>query len=290
MMHDSLVTLKESVKDFSSSRSDKTSATVVYSWGAGYSGQLGIELKRGTPKSRMSPYAVVFPDNVSICQVACGASHTACLTESGQLYTWGNGARGQLGLILGNIKTSPLPVKVDTFPPGTPIITQISCGDNHTVVVDVTGALWTWGHGSSGQLGLWGHSNQVTPQRIQVPGVAFKQAVAGASHTAALSRPGYVYTWGLAEHGQLGHGESGPGVHLVKPKMVEALKNDAITDIYCGATATAAITMDGDLLMWGFGEHFFPSKITPAPPAAGRRATQTPLSIFRSCFPILNIH
>jgi alpha-tubulin suppressor-like RCC1 family protein len=35
--------------------------------------------------------------DVVVRQVECGGLHTACVTEDGRVYTWGNGKDGELG-------------------------------------------------------------------------------------------------------------------------------------------------------------------------------------------------
>lgn len=67
----------------------------VYTWGAGYCGQLG---QRGTS---VSPLPAVVPGfverNVTVTYVTCGAYHNACLTSDGDCMTWGSNAGNCLG-------------------------------------------------------------------------------------------------------------------------------------------------------------------------------------------------
>jgi len=45
-----------------------------------------------------------------IVQVACGFHHTLCLTSDGELFAWGGGKEGALGL--GDWNNQSVPVKV----------------------------------------------------------------------------------------------------------------------------------------------------------------------------------
>lgn len=61
--------------------------TLLYSWGAGYHGQLGLNTAR--KKCRLVPTRVEFDQPVQ--QVACGGFHSSILTDDGKVYTWGDG-------------------------------------------------------------------------------------------------------------------------------------------------------------------------------------------------------
>lgn len=67
--------------------------TLLYTWGAGYHGQLGLATNR--KKCRVEPAWIDFKEPV--LQVACGGFHTAVLTDQGRMFTWGDGRMGQLG-------------------------------------------------------------------------------------------------------------------------------------------------------------------------------------------------
>ena len=86
---------------------------------------------------------------------------------------------------------------------------------------------------------------------------------AGAGHTVCLiSDAGYVtperkittlYTWGLGEDGQLGHGGD-EDLHI--PKEIDALKNVQLATVCCGANHTIAVTAEPkrELYAWGWGD------------------------------------
>ncbi|XP_019862398.1 PREDICTED: E3 ubiquitin-protein ligase MYCBP2-like, partial [Amphimedon queenslandica] len=69
------------------------------------------------------------------------------LLHSGDVYVFGNGNHGQLGQ--GNNKPCGHPVKVPLPGPAQ----QVSCGDNHTVVLLANGDVYTFGKHQEGQLG-----------------------------------------------------------------------------------------------------------------------------------------
>mmetsp|Transcript_16577 Transcript_16577/g.24937 ORF Transcript_16577/g.24937 Transcript_16577/m.24937 type:complete len:602 (+) Transcript_16577:124-1929(+) len=67
---------------------------VVYSWGYGLEGQCG----NGSTMNLRTPRKVEFPEGVDIDDVCCGPSWSFARTVNGELYTWGYGDGGWLGI------------------------------------------------------------------------------------------------------------------------------------------------------------------------------------------------
>ena len=76
------------------------------------------------------------------------------------------------------------------------------------------------------------------------------QIECGTFHTAGLTKNGEVFTWGLNENGQLGHGDN---YSRRVPTKVAGLDGLFITQISCGNYHTAALTVKGELLTWCVG-------------------------------------
>jgi hypothetical protein len=94
-------------------------------------------------------------------------------------------------------------------------VTSIACGDRHTIAASEGGAVWVWGSGDAGQLGL----GRDGPQHLDVPttvpvfgasGSAAVHVAAGALTSAAIAAGGRAYVWG--EHGACGRLGIGPDV------------------------------------------------------------------------------
>ena len=66
----------------------------VYAWGGNNMGQLGL----GDSKDRRAPTQVDGLWAMPVQQLAAGDEHSAALTASGFLFTWGCNDKGQLGL------------------------------------------------------------------------------------------------------------------------------------------------------------------------------------------------
>jgi RCC1 and BTB domain-containing protein len=165
---------------------------------------------------------------------ACGF-HTGCLTDVGELYTWGEGKFGRLGH--GAERNCHAPRLVETLLGKKP--RQVSCGGFHTAVVTEDGHLYTFGGGEHGQLGHGDRVNKVKPTLVQaLEGIFVSQITCGWSHSVALTSKGHVYTWGNGDHGKLGHGS---GRKVSVPNMVEKLKDYRVVRVASYNEHTAAL-------------------------------------------------
>ncbi|CAE7194424.1 HERC1 [Symbiodinium necroappetens] len=114
--------------------------------------------------------------------------------SSQRLYTWGSGARGQLGT--GSLQAV-------RFPSGR-LVRSIACGREHCVAVTYDGNAYAWGKGDKAWLPLG-----------LVQGVAdVLVCAAGEDHTGAICRGEddnelRPYMWGSSEMGKLGVGAAG---------------------------------------------------------------------------------
>lgn len=179
---------------------------------------------------------------------ACGF-HTGCLTDDGELYTWGEGKFGRLGH--SSESNCHYPRLVETLLGKQP--RQVSCGGFHTAVVTEDGSLYTFGGGEHGQLGHNDRVNKLKPTLVQaLEGIFVSQITCGWSHSVALSSPdGRVYTWGNSDHGKLGHGS---GRKVSVPQLVDKLRDYRVVRVasYNEHTATLVEPFDHNYMGGGF--------------------------------------
>ncbi|CAH8849372.1 unnamed protein product [Trichobilharzia szidati] len=136
----------------------------VFSQGIGSRGQLGL----GDLSDRTELTLIEALQILTITQISTGHWHSACLTDTGDVYTWGWNEHGQLGHKSLGVKNKlgviseterqscvsvlAVPTPVD-FPDELPI-SQISCGGRHTVCLTEDGIVFCFGWNGYGQLGL----------------------------------------------------------------------------------------------------------------------------------------
>jgi alpha-tubulin suppressor-like RCC1 family protein len=154
----------------------KTDGT-LWTWGLGGQGQLGTN----DLTNRLTP-VTTFAGGTNWKQVSGGNTHTAALSDDGtnkELYLFGSNVPYQLGIL-------------DTFAIPNQVIgeftnwKQVASGNTYTAAIKTDGTLWTWGTGTSGQLGTNELNNKFTPVTTFAGETNWKQVSAGINHTAAI--------------------------------------------------------------------------------------------------------
>ncbi|KAM4780827.1 E3 ISG15--protein ligase HERC5-like isoform 1-T1 [Cyanocitta cristata] len=183
----------------------------------------------GCPKTRL----VQELGNRNIVQLACGDQHAMALSRGGELFTWGQNTHGQLG-VRSQTTLTPKPQLVERLK-GVPLA-QIAAGGAHSITVSLSGAVYSWGKNSFGQLGLGDTKDRDCPSYVGA--LEHWKTVfisCGADHTAALSKEGLVCTFGAGGSGQLGHNSTR---NELLPRVVAELWGARVSQIACGRQHT----------------------------------------------------
>ena len=249
----------------------------AYAAGENDSGQLGI--------SDFSGHSGTVLAALKACRlagVAVGQGHSAAVTCVGQLLSWGGAEFGQLGHgdphVVGTEVPTPCSVRHVCYGEGPPTsggtgglasalesaggeppprmpgaltpaqevrFVQVACGECHTLALAANSAVFAFGQGTFGALGLGDCHNRSVPTsvvRLMPAGVV--RIAAGAHHSAALGIDGRVYCWGRGKWGQLGLG------HFMSspfPALVAALEAEPAQQVCCGADHTLVLALNGGL-------------------------------------------
>jgi len=73
-------------------------------------------------------------------------------------------------------------------------ISAVSAGSRHTLAVTVDGAVYAWGWGAQGQLGLGHYNSVVFPTKVELT-EPIASISAGGIHSCCLDRNGQCYSW-----------------------------------------------------------------------------------------------
>jgi regulator of chromosome condensation len=132
-------------------------------------------------------------------------------------------------------------------------------GNDHVLALSKEGNVYAWGNGQQFQLGRRvverTRLNGLVPREFGLPRRKVKYVSTGSYHSFAITQDGKVWAWGLNQFGQCGiydekhAGEDSTVVPV--PTVIEYFEKYEIVQIAAGEHHSAALTKDGDLLMWG---------------------------------------
>lgn len=204
---------------------------------------------------RKKPALLSLPEK--IVQVAAGGMHTVCLSDSGNVYTFGCNDEGALGRSATEVGSEMLPGKVALDGK----VVQVSAGDSHTAALTDDGMVFLWGafRDNNGVIGLLTpHETTKAPVKVPIQETVVKIA-SGNDHLAIVTQAGNLYTLGAGEQGQLGRvaiffaergGRRGLG-RFLSPQIVKFKQKIHVSDAFCGAYFTFVLSKEG--LVYGFG-------------------------------------
>ena len=127
----------------------------------------------------------------------------------------------------------------------------------YSLAVGSDGNAYAWGNNKYGQLGNNTSVQQNTPVPVPKPAGAptdftYVQAYAGGYHSLAIGSDGYVYAWGLNDHGELGNNTKS---NSSTPVRVHGPGNNGdglkAIQVSAGAWSSMALGADGTVYTWG---------------------------------------
>ncbi|XP_045186998.2 serine/threonine-protein kinase Nek9-like isoform X2 [Mercenaria mercenaria] len=234
----------------------------VYTWanlqgGDKIVGQLG----HGNTAAYKTPKKVEAFEGVGIIQADCGEDFTICVSDEGQVYSFGSDFYGCLGCENEEGDEVTSPVCINLF--GSCPVQEVSCGDNHVVALTKDGDVYTWGCGEFGRLGLGSEDDFASPQKVDFKKRhLIKHVFAGADGTMLLTTTGRVLASGSNEHNKLGFNSETSGLKKHKPKvydipckvnftLVRPLMRLNVVSIATGASHSAVIDVCCHLYTFG---------------------------------------
>jgi len=172
-----------------------TTGRFAFCWGNGSAGQLGTGYLGNVPR----PFVDSVLIDVALREITLGTEHTCGMTNDGEVYCWGLGLNGRLGVGATGNFSEPTRVAPDMQ------FFAIDAGGNHTCALALDGIAYCWGAGNLGQLGTGGLDDSDVPVEV-AGGLLFDEISAGDGFTCGVIGDGTTYCWGRNEVGQLGDG------------------------------------------------------------------------------------
>ncbi|CAL8300176.1 unnamed protein product [Boreogadus saida] len=231
----------------------------MYMFGSDYYGCLGVENERG-PQA-LEPVLLEFFEERPVRQVSCGDNHVVVLTQRGDIYSWGCGEHGRLGLDCEDDFSSPMQVEM----PKGAIMCSVSCGSDGTFFLTEAGKVLACGNNEFNKLGLnqgisglknhRGEASQSIPYTTtltlvkQLSRFKIQLISQGKTHAAAIDERGRLITFGCNKYGQLGVKDfkKHQGVQV----LMGPFGGNPVTKVSCGDGFTIAATDDNQIFAWG---------------------------------------
>uniref|UniRef100_M4DX63 F-box domain-containing protein n=3 Tax=Brassica campestris TaxID=3711 RepID=M4DX63_BRACM len=221
----------------------------VFTCGSNTHGQLG----HGDTLDSPVPRAVEFFQSVGpVVQIATGPSYVLAVTQDGSVYSFGSGSTFCLGH--GEQQDEHQPRVIQAFKRRGVHILRVSAGDEHAVALDSNGRVYTWGKGYCGALGHGDENDKITPQvLVSLNNCLAVQVCARKRKTFVLVEGGVLYGFGWMGFGSLGFPDRGASDKVLRPRVLESLKQHRVSQVSTGLYHTIVVTQGGRI--FGFGDN-----------------------------------
>ena len=214
----------------------------VYTLGGNSKGQLGIQKTRKQLPFTHLPQKIDIPPAK---QVGAGVYFSICITEGGDVFSFGDHGYAQCGVGYEEEQFSS-PQHLTSVKD----IDFAACGANFVICKTMDERIIVWGNNDCGQLGMPHPDVQNAPYS---PSNWVKDTIVdikcGDSHTLVLTSTGEVYYCGFTYHRQLGVGAFPDDPLLVNPTKISSLSG--IKRIECGSNHSLCIDSEGNLFCFG---------------------------------------
>lgn len=221
----------------------------VWAFGFNNNGALGL----GDETTRPQPTRLAALDDAGIVEIENGNGVSFAIAATGRLFAWGSNGNGQLGT--GDTTERLVPTEI----PGLAgeIVTGVSSGTSHTLVVTADGAVYAFGSNIDAQVDPSGTRRVPDPVRVEGLPDTIVSVTADGNTSFATTADGRVFGWGQSDFGQLlqgiprGDGTFDPDrADVIRPVELTALP-DGVIAVKGGARWGIALTEDGTVWAWG---------------------------------------
>lgn len=220
----------------------------IYTFGWGERGQLGLTLeskRKIWAKPSKSGGGVAAVEARRVAASGKGKQRSKLKASAHAVASRGKGAEAsEVVEVMNMAKPAPVvlrypPTEFSIASPKNVVVTHIAAGQNHTLVLTSTGAVFSWGAGKRGQLGHGEFADQARPRYIEALSTRKIRSIAtGNSHSIAVSDIGRTFTWGVGD--LTGHPPLRPG---------DAGYDDALAKLRGETKATASTEKSGRRFM-----------------------------------------
>jgi alpha-tubulin suppressor-like RCC1 family protein len=128
-------------------------------------------------------------------------------------------------------------------------LAKVACGQHHSLAIDDTGKIWSWGSGFAGQLGLDNTTSYNTPQLVDSD--EWGDVACGQYHSLAI-KDGKLYSFGDNSNGQLGVNDTS---RRYVPTLVAETQRDGKSWVSISASYAGSFAIRSDGVLFGCGKN-----------------------------------
>lgn len=202
----------------------------VYAWGNGQQYQLGRKILERSMLSSLEPRSFNLK-NVKF--IGSGEFHSFAITTKGKVLAWGLNQYGQCGVDMtiddGAVVTKPTEIKALADKD----IVYITGGEHHSLALSSTGEVYAFGRYDMKEIGIEkdklplddcvkdDHDNvRCLPKPTKLETLPpIKTVACGSHHSLAVTKDGFVFSWGFADTYAVGLGNLDDDVE--KPTRID---------------------------------------------------------------------
>ncbi|CRG96426.1 UVB-resistance protein UVR8 homologue, putative [Plasmodium gallinaceum] len=254
--------LKYDVKFFSNKTNVEEKEKKYNLWRWGCTGDSIFSSVKVGEKNKL-PEKISNFENSNIEKLSAGCNHAAFIVD-GKIFTYGLNDKGQLGRQLDenekqkNYSLIPKEVNISN----NVKFKNVCCGFKHTLAIDENNDLYSWGWGGNffkgaNGLGQGNKENIIYPKKVESfknEDTEFVDICCGDQHSLVLTKNGKVYGCGRGEFGRLGRGNHGDQLFFEEIEFFTS-NNIIIKNICCGHSFSAALSVNGELYVWGRNDY-----------------------------------
>lgn len=209
----------------------------VWCWGSNRLGKLGQPadvFNYSTPQQ-------VTTLTTAVEMVSAGSSHTCAVDTQHQVWCWGEGTFGQVGL--DPFASSASPTLVTTLEES---VITLQAGWFHTCLLTESGRVECWGKNQDGQLGNAAQISSAKPVSPVKMDANVSLVASGGQMNCTVKTDQTTSCWGRNNYGQVGDQTSIDRLIPVPVKHPAPLKQIAI-----GGSHACALSETGQVVCWG---------------------------------------
>lgn len=172
---------------------------VLWSAGANERGQLGA---RSGVSSSLGLLPVIWPRQIAAVAVSAGAQFSLALDAAGNVWAWGDNAKGQCARAITNAFFNEPVLAVDASQDSALRVIQVVAGDSAGYALTIGGQVLSWGANAHAQLGRAPTVLVDTVPAFVTGLTGVRSVAAGTRHVLALLGSGELMGWGAGSDGQ----------------------------------------------------------------------------------------